>query len=285
LFAVLGGPAWAADPIVRGLYWNYRSADTFNDMDQSLLTIRSMGVTRVHFWMNEPPTERALLRCDDVFGFEDQRGRDARRFVRALKDAGLKVVLTFSPYVAIRDYVDSLFGRDGPVTIAREFRDVDVELDLEGNWTDGYAPASCSKLVSAAEAKAAFVVALRANAPGVALGISTDTSRFGTHATIIRLADWVSPQLYSSKTFLSDFRKVRALGRPVWPALSVQAATDRATFDGLLKTVDQLRACDPGVVDGYVIWGRRQIKTTAYAGPYLAGHPPTADRERCAQTR
>ena len=60
----------AADPIVRGLYWNFRHTDTFDNIDGSLSTLQALGVRRVHFWMNEPPVPRALLKCDRVrFGF------------------------------------------------------------------------------------------------------------------------------------------------------------------------------------------------------------------------
>ena len=194
----------------------------------------------------------------------------------------MKVVLTFSPHVMTMDYVESLFGSDGPVSIANEFPDVDIALDIEGNWTDGYSFATCSSLISAAETKAAFVAALRRRAPRIALGIRTD--RPAIHADIIAKADWLVPQFYAPERFLVAFHVVRRFGKPIWPALSL-ATANKATFDGLLRTIDRLRACHPKAMAGYVIWSRRDIRTTAYAAAYLKANLPTASPQSCSEGR
>ena len=285
--SLLGGAkvSLAADPTVRGLYWNFRYEDTFDNINQTIGTLKSLGVTRVHFWMNEPPIQKSLVKCDAVFGFADLQGHanwnaiQARQFVAALKGAGFKVVLTFSPYVATSEYVDSLFGPDAPVSIAREFADVDVELDIEGNWSPSYALANCPKLLSPQAVKALFVSQLREKAPTVALGISTD--RWAQHADIIAKADWVSPQLYTPAAFEAQFKQVLGFGKPIWPALAPGEAGNADTFGTILAQVDRFRACKPDLANGYVIWSRHDIKPPSYAMAYLTGHPPTADRQPC----
>jgi hypothetical protein len=286
--------AEAADPIIRGIYWNRGPLSTHKDGDaESIAWLRSLGISRVHFWLNDQP-DLSKLKCDELMavpknGTKEQWGADTTRlFLKALQDAGFKVVVTFSPSVSTEDYVNSLFGPDGPVALVKGLDGAELELDLEGNWTDRYHPANCSKKIPIVQAKQLFIDRLRNEAPTVVLGVSTRPDLIDikkadyNHRDILKFADWISPQLYYPNQIVQHFNAFREFGKPVWPALDVESFQG-AIFDKLLESTDQFRGCYPSLVNGYVLWSRAAIGTEAPARPYFQSHLPTQERKACLQ--
>ena len=305
---------------IRGLYYNLSYASAVSalgeldqvipaQLDDTMRNLNIFGFTRIHLWMNDqPPGSPDLIPCGpfssttldtSTYPVTQRTQWPAnllRAFIRRLQSERKTVVLTISPYVPTDAYIDSLAASDGPLRIAREFPGVEIELDMETNWTEAGLPVQCGPLLDLSTAKRRLLKKIRDTVPNVRIGVSATYHHFDDHRELIRGADWFVPQMYGNaadgahdsamlRTRFEGLKaELRALGggaKQVFVGLGVDGSLREDSAGGTvfhrsMQFVQEQRA------PGFVLWSRRSIArepgAASYLGCYLGRTLPATDR-------
>jgi hypothetical protein len=276
-------PGYAASPSnlpVRGLYWDYTYKETkgnTQDLNAAVDDIKSMGVDELHLWLND---NNPTFRCDYVLQYSDIHwdATGLRTFINLLIKAGIRPVLTFSPIIQSKQFLQSLSAPDGPFALAAEFNGLDIELDLEWYWTERARVSNKEKQCSTyrtEQASADLLKAMHTITPHSHLRVSTTKSYLPENAHFIAAADIVSPQLYdghlpleigTARQELTDFVHCNP-DKVFTPAFSTECTPDdeshgrcgRKQFSEQLKWMYLQYTSDPKRYPGYIIWGREEV--------------------------
>lgn len=266
--------------LVRGLYWNKTERPSLSidkaGTHASIAFIKSLGVGSVHIWLNDNDGPRT---CDEKFDYHEQYWNPTtlRNFTRLLFDSGVRVVYVLTPKIQTQGFIDSLMKKDGPVGIAAEFDSVDIEFDMEYNWTEkARNRLSNCKTMSTETASTLLITALKKTSPTSKVIVSTTGNWMGEHEDIMKLSDIISPQLYEDRyasiphsASLSLRKFLHAYpNKSVIPGLSIQCSdVDRKNGDCSEKNFFQdeilaasLHACDSGKYPSYTIWAANELR-------------------------
>ena len=280
-------------PPDRGIYWDYSwkyglDGASLDNPDAALADLKAMGIKRVHIWLNDQPRTQRDIQCDQTFAYSSDWNRErADKFVAALQSAGFHVALTISPWVTTQTYLDSL--AHGPLLIARDAKKpVDIEYDMEANWTDGFQKAlgkSCKSLINSQQAEAKLVAMTREISPRSQIGLSVAETYLNSHGALLKGSDWISPQAYRAGSVNDIWSSLQAhhYNRPVWFAISAQTkgfdkgegpGLTRAQFAAEISAVTSLQRKNARQIPGYLVWGRREINSqfSDYGSDYLHGN-------------
>jgi hypothetical protein len=293
--------AFAAElvKLPRALYWDLRSGDESLLPRPPIETLSEFGVSELHIWLNDVKMNNDEIKNCSPFS---SVGSDSLAywptaklgaFTQALKNAKIKPVYIFSPHIQSQAYIQSLSGPDGPLGIARAQGGVDIEMDLEQNWSESKAVNTCAAGDPATITKN-LIDAIRDQATPPAKRrplklIASTTSHLAVEFPILlKAADAIAPQLYDSDYALQAQvieNKLRnkwlAFDKPLVPALSVECQPPNNTsgacspdiFDKGLKTVAGLASC-PGTkfdISNYVIWSEVSIlQKSSFGQTYMA---------------
>ncbi|MFM0654432.1 hypothetical protein [Paraburkholderia sediminicola] len=266
--------------LVRGLYWNKTEGPSLSidktGTHASIAFIKSLGVGSVHIWLNDNEGPRT---CDEKFDYHEQYWNPTtlRNFTRLLFDSGVRVVYVLTPKIQTHGFINSLMGKDGPVGIAAEFASVDIEFDMEYNWTEkARDKLSKCETMSTETASSLLITALKKTSPTSKVIVSTTGKWMGEHEDIMKLCDIISPQLYedryastprSASSSLREFLQAYP-NKSVIPALSIQCSEadkkndncsdNNFSQDEILAA--SLHACNPEKYPSYTIWAANELR-------------------------
>jgi hypothetical protein len=264
-----------ADPLMtRGLYLD--SGGNIPGPDE----LRQLGITEVHLFINENCIPTKCWNKSQTFAYENGwSATSVRNTLKALQK-DFKLAIIFSPRYRSRTFIDSLKGKDGPLTIANEFPAADVELDVELNFSEKLTTKDSATDLDPKDAATYLLKTIKdyVNFDRRHLIVSTTLTYTGDHATLEAGADTISPQIYDghwsyepqdTQRSLNAFL-VRYPDKRIVPALSVECDGDRAYRKGLCSETNyqvarlltaSMNACDQSRYPGYMIWGANELNT------------------------
>lgn len=301
--------------VIRGLYWNKTQGPSLSTNktgeSDAIVLVKKLGVSTVHIWLNDNDGPRT---CAEKFDYHEQYWSPStlREFTRLLVKSGRQVVYVVTPKIQTKEFIDSLMETDGPVAIAAEFDSVDIELDMEYNWTEkSRSKLSGCKTIDTKTASSLLVANLKRTSPKSKVIVSTTGNWMDAHKEIIELSDIISPQLYDDR-WTSAPPEAKALLRKVLraypeknviPALSIQCSdADRENtrcsqknFTDDESLVASLHACDHEKYPSYTIWAANELRpkcigngsesVCSYFGEkYLAGSSTILPAAKCDVT-
>ena len=262
VYARSAGPNHAS----RALYWNTvpNGSMSNSQMDVAIAELKAQQINRAHLWVNDQPT--SAITCGSTFSYQGWTASGLETFARRLTASGITVTLTMSPAVPTPDYIRSLSS----VWEIAKRTGADVEYDLEGAWTRKWGPQNCGANGSRpdlATIEKQLITETRSEVPGVKIGISTTPGHFKDHAALLKLADWVAPQLYElsptqMRTYVTALEQGYGINA-IWPAVRVDCPLEKL-IPGI-GAANAMAATDLKV-KGIAIWGRMEL---TYADKWL----------------
>jgi hypothetical protein len=277
LLLIVSIPAMAqieGPPLVRAYYWDNGDYKNVADADH-VRRLQSFGVTELHIWLNGNNRTPA---CDYTFRYTDGSvlwtPDRLETFARAIKSAGIKPVFTFSPDLRTTGYIMSLSKPAGPLAVASRVKDVDFELDIEGNGESATICPGDGLTRDAADQR--LIEAIHSTNPTSKIVVTTTTKWGERHPVLMGAADAISPQLYGDhyaygfnearNTLFSFMTKFPT--KPIWVGLSVECSTTNAAAENCSEALfarevnlvlDEHKKA-PSRISKYVIWGEREAR-------------------------
>jgi hypothetical protein len=238
---------------------------TPDQMDAAIAELKSQHIDRADLWVNDQPT--SAVTCGSTFSYVGWSATGLEAFTEKLAANGIAATYTVSPATPTETYIKSLSG----LWALANRTGSDIEYDLEGAWTPRWGPQNCGLGGGRPDLpamEAALMKETHAAAPGVKVGISTTPAHFKDHATLLKSADWVAPQLYEltpkqMEIYVSALKGDAYRVQAIWPAVRVDTALEKL-IPGL-NYANRIASSDPKV-KGVAIWGRVEL---TYADKWL----------------